>query len=85
MHNLKEAGASLTSQKLIERLSEEVIVQTAMSRERLPAELATIRVHVNALKSVARSPHLGPDDILAFRNRLDVAAREVQALVEKKV
>lgn len=84
LHNLKQAGASLTPQNLIQRLSEEVTVQTAMCRERLPAELSAKKAQVNALSSVVRSPHLGPDDILALRNRLDVAAREVQALAEKK-
>ncbi|XP_048508537.1 intraflagellar transport protein 81 homolog isoform X4 [Athalia rosae] len=85
LYNLKEAGVTLTPAKLIQRLSEEVTVQMVMTRERLPAEIADKKAHVNALKLVTRSPQLGPDDILAFRNRLDVAAREVQTLAEKKV
>ncbi|XP_020710232.2 intraflagellar transport protein 81 homolog isoform X2 [Athalia rosae] len=84
LYNLKEAGVTLTPAKLIQRLSEEVTVQMVMTRERLPAEIADKKAHVNALKLVTRSPQLGPDDILAFRNRLDVAAREVQTLAEKK-
>ncbi|XP_046426086.1 intraflagellar transport protein 81 homolog [Neodiprion fabricii] len=84
LHNLKEAGASLTPQKLIQRLSEKVTVQTAMSRDRLPAEIAAKKSHVDALRFVARSVHLGPDDIIALRNKLDVTAREVQTLAENK-
>ncbi|XP_015604844.1 intraflagellar transport protein 81 homolog isoform X2 [Cephus cinctus] len=84
LQTLKQMGAGLTSQALIQRLSEEVMVQSAVTKERLPSELAAKKAHVKALTTVVKSAHLGPDEIVALRNRLDIAAREVQALAENK-
>ena len=82
---LRQAGVELTPQSLIQRLSEEVMVQTAVYKERLPAELSNLKSRVEALSSVAGSSYVGPEEIVALRQRLDLAAREVQALAETRV
>ncbi|XP_012274186.1 intraflagellar transport protein 81 homolog [Orussus abietinus] len=84
LQNLKQASAGLTPQGLIQRLSEEITVLGVVANERLPSELTAKKAQVNALRKVVGSPHVGPDDIGALRNRLDLAARELQALVENK-
>ncbi|XP_011303748.1 intraflagellar transport protein 81 homolog [Fopius arisanus] len=81
---LQEAGVELSPQVLEQRLSEEVMLLTAVKNERLPTELVTLKSRVEALNSVANT-YVGPDDIIKLRQKLDVVAREVQALAEIKV
>ncbi|XP_015119380.1 intraflagellar transport protein 81 homolog [Diachasma alloeum] len=81
---LQEAGVELSPQILEQRLSEEVMLLTAVKNERLPSELATLKSRVDALNGVANT-YVGPDDIIKLRQKLDVIAREVQALAETKV
>lgn len=82
---IREAGEELTPQVVIQRLAEEVMVLTAVRRERLPSELSNLKSRVDALSSVAGSSYVGPDEIVNLRQKLDLAAREVQALAETRV
>ncbi|XP_033219509.1 intraflagellar transport protein 81 homolog [Belonocnema kinseyi] len=81
---LRQEGAGLTPETLLQRLAEEVSVLTAIADERLPAEIAAKELQIKALKSVVEAPYIGTDEIAALRSELDAAAREVQELVEKK-
>lgn len=85
LQNLRQTNSGLTPQMFLQQLSEEVTVLNAMAKERLPLELSTKRVHVDALSSVVNSHYITPDEILTLRNRLDSAAREVQSLLEARV
>lgn len=85
LQNLRQANSGLTPQMFLQQLSEEVTVLNAMAKERLPSELSIKKVQVDALSSVANSHYITPDEILTLRNRLDSAAREVQALLEARV
>ncbi|XP_044010027.1 intraflagellar transport protein 81 homolog isoform X2 [Aphidius gifuensis] len=82
---LKEASVELSSELLEQRLNEEVMILTAVRHERLPAELTSLKSRVDALKSVCNSNYVGPDEIIKLRQKLDAAAREVQALAEETI
>ncbi|XP_043271620.1 intraflagellar transport protein 81 homolog [Venturia canescens] len=81
----KAGGGELTAKSLIERLSEEVMVLSAIQKERLPSELSNLKLRVGVLSEVAGSPYVAPDEIVTLRQRLDVVARQVQALAETRV
>lgn len=82
---LKDEGAGLTPQTVLQRLTEEVSVLTVIANERLPEEIKNKKLQLEALTAVVDSPYIGTDEIAALRTKLDAAAREVQELVEKKV
>ncbi|XP_051164065.1 intraflagellar transport protein 81 homolog [Leptopilina boulardi] len=81
---LKDEGAGLTPQTVLQRLTEEVSVLTVIANERLPEEIKNKKLQLEALTAVVDSPYIGTDEIAALRTKLDAAAREVQELVEKK-
>lgn len=85
LQTVKRSEVGLTPEILNQRLFEEITVQTAFAKERLPAELTAKKNYVKALKTVMESPYIGTDEIAVLRNKLDTIAREVQNLVEKKV
>ncbi|XP_043471369.1 intraflagellar transport protein 81 homolog [Leptopilina heterotoma] len=84
LESLKEEGAGLTPQTVLQRLTEEVSVLTVIANERLPEEIKNKKLQLEALTAVVESPYIGTDEIAALRTKLDAAAREVQELVEKK-
>ena len=82
---IRKEGEGITSETLIQRLTEEISVLSAIANERLPDEIAAKQRYLKALSSVVESSYVGTDDIAALRSELDIVAREVQELVEKKV
>lgn len=82
---MKRDSTGLTSQILIQHLTEEVTVQSAIVKEKLPSELNTKRNRMKALSIVKEYSYLGPDKIMAMRNNLDAILKDIQDLVESKV
>ncbi|XP_078040651.1 intraflagellar transport protein 81 homolog [Augochlora pura] len=82
---LKRDENEVTAQTLLQQLSEMVTVQTMVANEKLPAELNQLRNRMKALTSVKQYSYLGPDQITAMRNKLDLMAKEIQDLVEIKI
>lgn len=78
-------GVDLTPESLIQRLSEEIMVLSAIKKERLPLELSNMKLRVEALSAVAGSSYVAPDEINQLRQKLDVVARQVQALAETRI
>lgn len=85
LQTLKRDGTGLTSQILIQHLAEEVTVQTAIVKEKLPSELNAKKNRMKALSIVKGYSYLGPDKIINMRNELDVILKNIQDLVESKV
>lgn len=75
----------LTPQSLQQRLQEEVMILTAIYNEKMAKELSALKLHVNALNNVTKTPYIGPDDIIKLRQQLDVLIREIKTLAENKV
>lgn len=82
---MKRDGIGLTPQILIQHLAEEVTVQTAIIKEKLPSELNAKKNRMRALSIVKGYPYLGPDKIVTMRNDLDAVLKDIQDLVESKV
>ncbi|XP_032684677.1 intraflagellar transport protein 81 homolog [Odontomachus brunneus] len=82
---LKRDGIGLTPQILIQHLAEEVTVQTAIIKEKLPFELNAKKNRMRALSIVKGYSYLGPDKIISMRNDLDTILKDIQDLVESKI
>lgn len=82
---MKRDGIGLTPQILIQHLAEEVTVQTAIIKEKLPSELNTKKNRMRALSIIKGYSYLGPDKIISMRNDLDTILKDIQDLVESKV
>lgn len=82
---MKRDSIGLTSQILIQHLTEEVTVQSAIIKEKLPSELNVKKNWIKALSIVKEYSHLGPDKIMVMRNDLDVILKNIQDLIESKV
>ncbi|XP_019698798.1 intraflagellar transport protein 81 homolog isoform X3 [Harpegnathos saltator] len=82
---LKRDGVGLTPHILIQHLLEEVTVQTAIVKEKLPSELNAKKNRMRALSIVKGYPYLGSDKIIGMRNELDAILKDIQDLVESKI
>lgn len=82
---MKRDSIGLTPQILIQHLIEEVTVQSAIVKEKLPSELNAKKNWIKALLIVKEYSYLGPDKIIALRNSLDVILKNIQDLMESKV
>ncbi|XP_036142642.1 intraflagellar transport protein 81 homolog isoform X2 [Monomorium pharaonis] len=85
LYTLKRDSTGLTSQILIQHLTEELTVQSAIVKEKLPSELNTKKNRMRALSVVKEYSYLGPDKIMAMRNNLDTILKDIQDLVEYKI
>lgn len=85
LHALKRDSTGLTPQILIQHLTEEVTVQSAIVKEKLPSELNAKKNRMKALSIVKEYSYLGPDKIMTLRNSLDAILKDIQDLVESKV
>lgn len=85
LHTLERDSIGLTPQILVQHLAEEVTVQSAIVKEKLPSELNAKKNRMRALSIVKEYPYLGPDKIVTMRNDLDVILKDIQDLVESKV
>ncbi|XP_071626384.1 intraflagellar transport protein 81 homolog [Temnothorax longispinosus] len=85
LHALKRDSTGLTPQILIQHLTEEVTVQSAIVKEKLPSELNAKKNRMRALSVVKEYSYLGPDKILTMRNNLDAVLKDIQDLVESKI
>ncbi|XP_053596425.1 intraflagellar transport protein 81 homolog [Microplitis demolitor] len=85
LETLKKIDVELTPQSLQQRLQEEVMILTAIYNEKMAKELSALKLHVNALNNVTKTPYIGPDDIIKLRQQLDVLIREIKTLAENKV
>lgn len=85
LYTLKRDSTGLTPQVLIQHLIEEVTVQSAIVKEKLPSELNAKKNRMKALLIVKEYSYLGPDKIMTMRNNLDVILKDIQNLVEFKV
>ncbi|KAM0736970.1 Intraflagellar transport protein 81-like protein [Formica fusca] len=81
---LKRDSIGLTPQILIQHLTEEVTVQSAIVKEKLPSELNAKKNWIKALSIVKKYSYLGPDKIIALRNDLDIILKNIQDLMESK-
>ncbi|XP_012220788.1 intraflagellar transport protein 81 homolog [Linepithema humile] len=84
LYILKRDSTGLTPQILIQHLTEEVTVQFAIVKEKLPSELNAKKNRMRALSIVKGYSYLGPDKIIAMRNDLDTILKDIQDLVESK-
>lgn len=66
-------------------MTEEVTVQSAIVKEKLPSELNAKKNRMRALSIVKEYSYLGPDKISTMRNNLDAILKDIQDLVESKV
>ncbi|XP_025073789.1 intraflagellar transport protein 81 homolog [Pogonomyrmex barbatus] len=85
LYTLKRDSTGLTPQILIQHLTEEVTVQFAIVKEKLPSELKTKKNRIRALSIIKEYSYLGPDKILTMRNNLDAILKDIQDLVESKI
>lgn len=85
MEILKRDESEVTAQTLLRQLSEVVTVQTIITNEKQPAELNAKKDRMKALIAVKQYSYLGPEQITILRNKLDVIAKDIQDLVERKV
>ncbi|XP_011705367.1 PREDICTED: intraflagellar transport protein 81 homolog [Wasmannia auropunctata] len=85
LYTLKCDSTGLTSQILIQHLTEEVTVQSAIVKEKLPSELNAKKNRMRALSIVKEYSYLGPDKIMTMRNNLDAILKDIQDLVESKI
>lgn len=85
MQTLKRTSEEMTPQTLIQHLTDEVTVQTAIMKEKLAYEIEMKKKRIAALTSVRGYSYLGPDQITTLRNKLDLITKEIQGLVETKV
>lgn len=85
LYILKRDSTGLTPQILIQHLTEEVTVQFAIVKEKLPSELNAKKNRMKALSIVKGYSYLGPDKITTMRNNLDTILKDIQDLVEPKV
>jgi len=85
LYTLKRDSTGLTPQILIQHLTEEVTVQFAIVKEKLPSELNAKKNRMRALSIVKEYSYLGPDKIMIMRNNLDAILKDIQDLVESKV
>lgn len=82
---MKRDSTGLTPQILIQHLTEEVTVQSAIIKEKLPSELNAKKNWIKALSIVKEYSYLGPDKIMVMRNDLDIILKNIQDLIESKV
>ncbi|XP_076168136.1 intraflagellar transport protein 81 homolog isoform X2 [Ptiloglossa arizonensis] len=82
---LKRDESEVTAQTLLRQLSEVVTVQTIITNEKQPAELNAKKDRMKALIAVKQYSYLGPEQITILRNKLDVIAKDIQDLVERKI
>lgn len=82
---MKRDSIGLTPQILIQHLTEEVTVQSAIVKEKLPSELNAKKNWIKALLIVKEYSYLSPDKIMALKNNLDVILKNIQDLMESKV
>lgn len=85
LYTLKRDNTGLTPQILIQHLTEEVTVQSAIVKEKLPSELNAKKNRMRALTIIKDYSYLGPDKIVTMRNDLDMVLKDIQDLVESKV
>ncbi|KAK2578670.1 hypothetical protein KPH14_012159 [Odynerus spinipes] len=85
LQTLKRSGEEITPQALIQHLTDEVTVQTAIMKEKLTHEIEMKKKRIAALNSVRGYSYLGPDQITILRNKLDIITKEIQGLVESKI
>ncbi|GAB1867772.1 Intraflagellar transport protein 81 homolog [Camponotus japonicus] len=85
LHALKRDSTGLTPQILIQHLTEEVTVQSAIIKEKLPSELNAKKNWIKALSIVKEYSYLGPDKIMVMRNDLDIILKNIQDLIESKI
>ncbi|KAL0103446.1 hypothetical protein PUN28_017601 [Cardiocondyla obscurior] len=85
LNALKRDSTGLTPQILIQHLTEEVTVQSAIVKEKLPSELNTKKNRMRALSVVKEYSYLGQDKIMTMRNSLDAILKDIQDLVESKI
>ncbi|XP_029159105.1 intraflagellar transport protein 81 homolog [Nylanderia fulva] len=85
LHASKRDSIGLTPQILIQHLTEEVTVQSAIVKEKLPSELNAKKNWMKALSMVKEYSYLGPDKILTMRNALDIILKNIQDLIESKI
>ncbi|XP_035729254.1 intraflagellar transport protein 81 homolog isoform X2 [Vespa mandarinia] len=85
LQTLKRTSEEITPQTLIQHLTDEVTVQTAIMKEKLAYEIEMKKKRIAALMSVRGYSYLGPDQITTLRNKLDLITKEIQGLVETKI
>ncbi|XP_039312270.1 intraflagellar transport protein 81 homolog isoform X2 [Solenopsis invicta] len=85
LYTLKRDNTGLTPQILIQHLTEEVTVQSAIVKEKLPSELNAKKNRMRALTIIKDYSYLGPDKIVTMRNDLDMVLKDIQDLVESKI
>ncbi|KAG5318528.1 IFT81 protein, partial [Pseudoatta argentina] len=85
LYTLKRNNTGLTPQILIQHLTGEVTVQSAIVKEKLPSELNIKKNRMRALSVVKEYSCLGADKIMTMRNNLDVISKAIQDLVESKI
>ncbi|KYM98559.1 Intraflagellar transport protein 81 like protein [Cyphomyrmex costatus] len=85
LYSLKRNSTGLTPQILIQHLTGEVTVQSAIVKEKLPSELNAKKNRLRALSIVKEYSYLGADKITTMRNNLDVISKAIQDLVESKI
>lgn len=82
---MKRDSIGLTPQILIQHLTEEITVQSAIIKEKLPFELNAKKNWMKALSIVKEYSYLGSDKIMVMRNDLDAILKNIQDLIESKV
>ncbi|XP_018315540.1 uncharacterized protein [Mycetomoellerius zeteki] len=85
LYTLKRNSIVLTSQILIQHLTEEVTVQSAIVKEKLPSELNAKKNRIQALSLFKEYSYLGADKIMTMRNNLDAISKAIQDLIESKI
>ncbi|XP_014607374.1 PREDICTED: intraflagellar transport protein 81 homolog [Polistes canadensis] len=85
LQTLKRTGEEITPQTLIQHLTDEVTVQTAIMKEKLAYEIEMKKKRIAALSSIKGYSYLGPEQITMLRNKLDLLTKEIQGLVEIKI
>ncbi|UYV79421.1 IFT81 [Cordylochernes scorpioides] len=84
LKEMRHLSIGTTPEGLVNKVEEELRVNTYMVKEKLPKELATLQTYVNDLQKVIMDPN-GPSDLHRINLRIQEVNQEVNQLIEKRL
>ncbi|CAG0892043.1 unnamed protein product, partial [Darwinula stevensoni] len=85
LKSLRQAGLGATPEGLMQKLEEEVRVNTYIVEEKLPRELAQKKIGVETMQRVAAEPAMGQNELQNIKSKIAQVQAQIQSAQERKL